>query len=332
VQGAVHHVIQRGMDRTKIFRDDDDMHLFEKRMGKNFIETGTKCYAWSLMPNHIHLVLSTGEDPIRHALQCIFTGYAMGYNRKYGRTGHVFEHRYQSILCEKETYLLELVRYVHLNPVKAEIVGSVEELSGYRWTGHMAMMGKAVKPWQDTESILGMFGSREGPARNSYLKFVRGGLKSTFVEQELMGKGMKRLSEGGWEGDHRKPSESDSYADERIVGSREFVNRVLKEAGERERWRSKMAGKWTPEKVIERAAKVAGIKVVELKGSGKRPAQCKARLLACKWLVLDLGISETLVAGLLGITQPAVSKAVIRGKAAEGTRGIHLEGLSGLSK
>ena len=325
--GAVHHVIQRGMDRGRIFLDGTDYHDFVKRMAENLTETRTRCFAWSLMPNHVHLVLSTGTTPIRSVLQCIFTGHAMGINRKYGRSGHLFQGRYKSILCEKEAYLLELVRYVHLNPVKSGIVESVGDLGKYRWTGHRTLIGLNDVPWQATDEVLRRFGGRIGSARQKYIEFLKAGLKGSANELEIMGQGMKRLSEGGWESDHGKADASDTYADERIAGTREFVENVLKKAGERERWRSKMAGKgWTPDKVIQRAAKVAGIMAEDVKGNGKRPAQCLARYMACKWLVDDLGRTETDVAGILGLTQPTVSKVVRRGRLIEKNGGSRLEG------
>jgi len=326
VPGAVHHITQRGINRGKIFWDDEDYHGFVKRMAENFLKSKTRCFAWSLMPNHIHLVLSTGTLPLRKVLQCIFTGHAISINHKYSRSGHLFEGRYKSILCEKETYLLELVRYVHLNPVKAGIVDTISDLAKYRWTGHRTLLGLNNLPWQAMVEVLKRFGSKIGPAREEYTEFLRAGLKRSACEMEITGQGMKRLSEGGWESDHGKSDASDTYADERIAGSRDFVDKVLKEAGERERWRSKMVGKgWTTERVIERAAKVCGIAAGEVKGNGKRPVQCLARNLVCKWLVDDIGKTETEVAGILGLTQPTVSRVVRRGRQVVKKGGYRLE-------
>jgi len=326
VPGAVHHIIQRGMDRGKIFWDDDDYHGFVKRIAENFISTKTRCFAWSLMPNHIHMVLSTGTTPLRHVLQCIFTGHAIGINHKYSRSGHLFEGRYKSILCEKETYLLELVRYVHLNPVRAGIVDTIGDLAKYRWTGHRTLLGLNNIKWQANAEVLRWFGSRIGTAREKYIEFLKAGLKGSAVDMEIIGHGMKRLSEGGWESDHGDADASDTYADERIAGSRDFVEKVLKQAGERERWRSKMVGKgWTTQRVIDRAANVAGITAEEVKGNGKRPVQCLARNLACKWLVDDIGKTETDVAGILGLTQPTVSRVVRRGRLIAKSKGYQLE-------
>jgi len=324
--GAVHHIIQRGNDRGAIFLEDADYANFVSRMASNLIESKTRCFAWSLMPNHIHLVLATGERPIKTVLQCIFTGYAMGINKKYGRSGHLFQGRYNSILCEEETYLLELVRYVHLNPVKAGITDSIEELAKYRWTGHRALLGLCDNPWQVIEEVLRRFGPRFGPAREKYISFLDDGLKRPMNNDEITGKGMRRIKEGGWESVSRKVSLEDTYADERIAGSREFIEKVLKDVEEKERWRSKMLGHgWTPERVIERAAKQFGLKVADLRGNGKRPVQCSARNLACKWLVDGIGKSEVEVSQLLSITQPTVSGCVRKGRLLEKSGGYKLE-------
>ena len=159
------------------------------------------------------------------------------------------------------------------------------------------------------------------------LQFLSEGIKSPVNNMEIIGQGMKRLMEGGWQSDHGPGDESETYADERIAGSREFVERIITEAGEKERWRSKMAGKgWTVEMVIDRAAKEAGITPSEVKGNGKRRVQCLARHLACKWLVADLGKTEIEVAGLLGLTQASVSICVRSGRILEKNRGIRFEG------
>jgi len=180
------------------------------------------------------MVLATGEKPIKTVLQCLFTGYAMGINRKYGRTGHLFQGRYNSILCEEETYLLELVRYVHLNPVNAGLADSLEELEKYRWTGHRALLGLSGNPWQVTGDVLKRFGSRIGPARKAYIKFLDEGLKWPVNNDEITGKGMRRIKEGGWESVSGKVSPEDTYADERIAGSREFIEKVLNDVEEKE--------------------------------------------------------------------------------------------------
>jgi len=324
--GAVHHITQRGNDRGDIFFDDADYANFVNRLAVNLIESKTQCYAWALMPNHIHLALVTGDRPIRNVLQCVFTGYAMSINKKYGRSGHLFQGRYHSILCEKETYLLALVRYIHLNPVRSGLTESVESLAKYRWTGHRAIMGLSENPWQITGELLERFGTNKLLAREKYGEFLSEGLKRPINNDDIIGKGMRRIKEGGWEAVKSKSTPADSYADERIAGSREFVEKVLKGVEEKERWRSRTAGKgWTAERIIDRAARQFGLKPADIMGNGKRPTQCHGRNLACKWLVDDLGMSEVEVARQLKVTQPTVSAGVRKGRLLEKDGGFRFE-------
>ena len=117
--GALHHIIARGIGRRRIFDDDADRDGFLERLGSVLIESGAICYAWALIPNHFHLLLRTGQAPVSSVMRRLLTGYAMGYNRRHRRVGHLFQNRYKSILCQEEPYFLELVRYIHLNPLRA---------------------------------------------------------------------------------------------------------------------------------------------------------------------------------------------------------------------
>jgi REP element-mobilizing transposase RayT len=126
--GALHHVIARGIERREIFRDDEDRDDFLRRLGDIIVESKTLCYAWALIPNHFHILLKTGEVPIATVMRRLLSGYAAGFNRKRRRSGHLFQNRYKSILCQEDAYLSELVRYIHLNPLRAGIVNTLEEL------------------------------------------------------------------------------------------------------------------------------------------------------------------------------------------------------------
>jgi len=117
--GALHHIIVRGIERRKIFYDDADRDAFVNRLGQVLIETQTDCFAWALIPNHVHLLLRTGLTPIATVMRRLLTGYAVQFNRRHRRHGHIFQNRYKSILCQEDPYLKELVRYIHLNPLRA---------------------------------------------------------------------------------------------------------------------------------------------------------------------------------------------------------------------
>ena len=103
----------RGIERRKIFLDDQDQYGFLERLGKIVEQTGTICYAWALIPNHVHLLLRTGKTLIATVMRRLLTGHAVSFNRRHGRYGHLFQNRYKSILCQEYPYLLELVRYIH---------------------------------------------------------------------------------------------------------------------------------------------------------------------------------------------------------------------------
>ncbi|MGI6387436.1 MAG: transposase [Desulfomonilia bacterium] len=115
--GALHHIIVRGIERREIFAGDDDRDDFLLRLGGVLEETRTTCYAWALMPNHVHLLVRTGDVAIATLMRRLLAGYAGRFNRKYRRHGSLFQNRYKSILCQEERYLLELVRYIRKRPI-----------------------------------------------------------------------------------------------------------------------------------------------------------------------------------------------------------------------
>ncbi len=124
--GAVHHIMVRGIERKKIFESNTDRDHFLQKLGDIVRDTETTCYAWALMPNHFHLLLRTGNTPISSVMRRLLTGYAVWYNRSRRRQGHLFQNRFKSILCQEEPYLLELVRYIHLNPLRAGLWATIE--------------------------------------------------------------------------------------------------------------------------------------------------------------------------------------------------------------
>ena len=140
--GALHHIIVRGIEKRKIFNYDIDRINFLDRLGKVLSETETKCFAWALIPNHFHLLLRTGNCPLSTVMRRLLTGHAFNFNNRHHRSGHLFQNRYKSILCQEDTYLLELVRYLHLNPIRAKLVTDIQELDKYPFCGHAVIMGK----------------------------------------------------------------------------------------------------------------------------------------------------------------------------------------------
>ena len=120
--GVLHHIMIRGIERRKIFTDDKDREDMLDRLAKLLPETQTACYAWAFLPNHAHFLFRTGVTPLATVMRRLLTGYAVSFNRRHKRRGHLFQNRYKSIVCQEDAYLKELVRYIHLNPVRAVLL------------------------------------------------------------------------------------------------------------------------------------------------------------------------------------------------------------------
>ena len=171
--GALHHVIASGIEHRIIFDDDQDSDDFLVRICRVILETDTQCLAWSLIPNHFHLLLKTGTVPIATVMRRLLTGYAVRFNHRHKRSGHLFQNRYKSILCQEDNYLKELVRYIHLNPVRAGLVPDLEALDRYRYSGHCCLMGKCGNDWQAVDPVLSVFSDRTATARRLYRSYVK---------------------------------------------------------------------------------------------------------------------------------------------------------------
>jgi REP element-mobilizing transposase RayT len=148
----------RATEGQPLFQEGKDRLNFLSRISKVSEGTGARILAWVLMSNHVYLLMFSGPPGISKFMRRLLTGYALWYNRKYHRRGHLFQDRYKSIVCEEEAYLLELVRYIHLNPLRAGIVKNIEELDRYPWTGHGVLVGRSKNDWQEREYILRQFG------------------------------------------------------------------------------------------------------------------------------------------------------------------------------
>jgi putative transposase len=312
--GALHHVMVRGIERGAVFRNDADRDHFLERLGEILQDTQTLCYAWVLIPNHFHLLLRTGPVPISTVMRRLLTGYALWHNLTHRRHGHLFQNRFKSILCQEDVYLLELVRYIHLNPIRAHLVGDLEELGGYPYGGHSVLMGKVKRSWQETQGVLAMFGEKPGAARRRYLAFAKKGLVQG-RRQDLTGGGLLR-SAGGWEG-VRALREEKAYQrnDERILGDGDFVGRVLALANEAMERRYALKARGVDLSAIaSRVSAVLGVKPEEVWAEGRYRHIVKARSLLCYWAVRELGVPMSSLSKKLGISIPSVSDSVSRGR------------------
>lgn len=311
--GALHHVIIRGINRSAIFKNDHDREEFILRLKTGLKKTEVVCLAWVLIPNHVHLLLRTGPHPLTELMRRLLTGYALYFNRSYNRVGYLFQNRYKSILCEEEKYLLQLVRYIHLNPLRAKLVDNLQALNKFPWCGHSALLGKKYAEWQDVSEILRHFGSTVKKARRIYLEFVNKGIPEG-KRSDLTGGGLIR-SVGGWQQlkELRKSGER-WRGDERILGSSDFVVRVLKEVEEnRTRKETRREIGWDLNALMSFIVDFSGVKRELIIGNNKGPISSRWRSVFAWWATEELGFTLTDVARFLGVHHSTVIRAAERG-------------------
>jgi len=322
--GALHHIIIRGIERKKIFQDDSDRDDFLERIGSILPECKSGCYAWALIPNHAHLLLRTGLVSIATIMRRLLTGYAIRYNHRHRRHGQLFQNRYKSILCQEDPYLFELVRYIHLNPLRAKLVKDLEELGKFPYSGHSALMGKEKNDWQNVDYVLGYFGSNVRVSRRRYREYVEKGIEIG-RRPDLVGGGLIR-SIGGWTKAKALAKEGIRLkGDERILGDSDFVLEVLKSSEEQfeRKYRLKSQG-FDLSRLSKRVAELLKVDPERIYSPGKYRQNVKARSLFCYWAVRELGMTATSLARALGLTQPAVSISVKRGHGIANENGFQL--------
>ena len=207
--GGLYHVILRGNGGQPVFLADEDRYRFYLLLQEGTCRFGYRVHAFCLMTNHIHLALQAGEIPLSRGLHNLSFRYTRWINRRKGSTGHLFQGRFKAVLADSDSYLLELVRYIHLNPVRADMVNGPDE---YPWTSHNAYLGKEILPWLTTDWLLSQFGKSVKKAQAAYQSFVLDGLaekhrpefyggkedlrvlgSDTFIEKCLAGSGGRHL-------------------------------------------------------------------------------------------------------------------------------------------
>jgi len=308
--GALHHIIGRGIERTRIFRIDLDREDFLSRLAEICTDGGLIIYAWSLMPNHYHLLVRTGQQPISTNMRKLLTGYVVNYNLRHKRHGHLFQNRYKSIICEDDPYLLELTRYIHLNPLRAGIVRDMRALSTYRWAGHSALMGRVKRDWQDIETVLGYFG-RGRKAVEKYEQYVQEGV-SLGKRPQFVGGGLIR-SLGGWSQVLSLRRKGDKIAsDERVLGGDEFIQNLMSEAEEREKETLRL-GREVPDlpSLAKRIVRGEGVEEMELRSGIRKRGVVRARRLFCQLAIGKMGYSGAQVARFLGVTTSSVNRLAV---------------------
>jgi len=300
--GLLQHIIVRGVERREIFMDDLDRRRFLDRLSGLLQETETRCYAWCLIPNHFHLLLLPSRFQLAVIMRRLLTGYAVTFNLIHRRAGHLFQNRTKSIVCDKETYLLQLVRYIHLNPIRAVLVKTMEELDRYPWSRHSVLMGSFTLEGQVVDEVLEQFGGTLSRSRRQYRHFVSDALqmggRGDFVGE---GHGEEHVTE--------REAEQGGELDSRILGDRVFADLVLRDKGLSERGRVSVS-------LTELIAKVSSILGVDA-NLVRQPSKVRS-LAEARGIISYIGVRELGYKGLeigqeLNLGPGGVSVALCRG-------------------
>jgi hypothetical protein len=264
------------------------------------------------MTNHAHILLRSSEIGLSGFMRRLLTGYAISYNRRHRRWGHLFQNRYKSIICDEDAYFTELVRYIHLNPLRAKLVKSLTQLDRYRWCGHGVLMGKIKNEWQERDYVLNWFGQKQGEAKKAYRNYVQKGINQG-RRLELVGGGLIR-SLGGWSAVKAMRRSGDrELCDDRILGSGEFVELIIKEADAKIKYQ--LPAKEQDQKIdkfIAKLCKNKKVSIKELRSGSRRREISGVRALIAIGLVKKHGVALAEVARRVGVSTAAVSKMIKR--------------------
>jgi putative transposase len=307
--GTLHHIMVRSIERTTIIRDDADRAEFLTRLA-GVVERGTlSVFAWALLPNHAHLLLRTGARPLARSMRSLLTGYAGAFNWRHKRVGHLFQNRYRSVVVEEQPYLLELVRYIHLNPLRAKVVADRRALEQYPWAGHSALVGSVARPWQESATVLAQFGPTLPRARQAYRAFVAARVSQS-RRPEYQG-GRRVRSVGGWAQLAALRRAKEAVAgDARVLGGGDFVERLWREV---QHTHHPPPPRLSLTTLVARVCRQTGVTPEELAGGGRRAAVTRARDGIAHLWVGKLGQSGRRLAPVLGIAPQSVYRAAARG-------------------
>ena len=276
-------MITRGNNRRRIFDSPADYQKFLSLLAVQKVKLPFFLYAYCLMTNHIHLLIERRADAVGRIMHRVLTGYSQYYNRRYQRVGHLLQGRHRAILCQSDRYLAELVRYIHLNPVRAKIVDRPEE---YEYSGHPAYLGLEPAGIVDVDPVLRHFGAKKSVAQEAYRQFVAAGMKAGHQDEFYM-------ADGG-----------------RILGTQEFVDATIHRIGEPGRTaRSQSGGNtdFNAEALIRAVEKICRVGRAEFCGSGKSMAAVTAKemfaLIGCQE-----GATLKLLSDITGMSSGTVSR------------------------
>jgi REP element-mobilizing transposase RayT len=302
----------RGIEKRKIFLNNDDHSDFVSRLATLAQDGAMEIYAWALLPNHFHLLCKTKNQPLSAGMRKLLTGYAVNYNKRHRRHGHLFQNRYKSIVCQEDRYLQELVRYIHLNPLRAGLIKDLQQLDRFPWSGHSALVGNLKRAWQATEYVLSFFG-RNGIRSKEYRNFIAQGRKLG-RRPELVGGGLVR-SLGGWsEVLAMRRRGMKQASDQRVLGDNAFVEKITADVNDFVKSNLRLSEPHLDMKdLAQQVCQKYNITPVELCSGSRRQDGVNARRTLSWIAVRELGFSGADVARFLGVTNSCITRFVSAG-------------------
>ncbi len=308
--GSLHHVMARGIDKQDIFYDKKDLIHFRDRLGDLIAKSSNSCFAWALMKNHLHLLLKSGNEPLSRVMRRLLTGHAVYFNKRHKRSGHLFQNRFKSILCQEDIYFLQLIRYIHLNPIRTGEIKTIKSLNKYPFTGHAYIAGELKNGWQDTQYPLQWFGSKKQKPQAAYIAFIRDGL-SEGRREDLTGGGLLRTV-GGWKKLQDLKKRGKSVAgDQRILGESDFVEEVWKNTSDEKEQIIIPDEKHYPlAQLVKDVCNFFEVEPIEVCSASKYQRIRKAKSTICYSAVRLLKHSGNDVADYLNINKSSVSRMI----------------------
>jgi REP element-mobilizing transposase RayT len=292
-EGLFCHVVVRGVARAPIFADDQDREDLLGRLDRIVPESGARCLAWALIPNHFHLVLATGPTRLSRLMSRIETGYARHFNERHGRVGHLFQNRFLSRPANDDGDLQGLIRYVHRNPVHHGLLPGVDSLATYAWCGHPALLGTAPpRRFHAADVALEAFGPTRASARRSLAAW------------------MKREPEQVAEPD---------------LGEATVGKRLGSASGARVRESAGLPDVVVVDRIATLLARRLGLADEVLRGPSKIAAAVEARAFTAHLANVHAGASNSAIARVLRVSERSAARASLLGARIAATRAAVVE-------
>lgn len=277
--GLCHHITARGIEKRQIYSDDRDRRFFLAKLGELAKDTGTQVFAFALIPNHFHLLIRRNGVPVSIFMQRLLTSYALFFNKRHKRSGHLFQNRYKSFPCTDTAYFLQLIRYISLNPIRAGLVSTMEKLVWYPYSSHKYVLRPQQNGWLESKFVLAHFGYSEQSAKRAYLQFIAEDLDLASENRPLEGNERPERPQA--------TSLSSQFADS-------AVDRDL-------------------DSLMKEICMTHSLTRAELLGSAKRRNIARARSLLAYRLASEIGLSGSEIGRRLSVTRSAASKMIYRG-------------------